>query len=75
MKRSLWILAASGLALAGCSLFQGPSSPEGRVGRRMHVADSLEHEGAFQKAAAEYATVAERFPDRSTIPPLSGGLR
>ena len=68
MKRSLWILAASGLALAGCSLFQGTSSPEGRVSRRMHIADSLEHEGAFQKAAAEYATVAERFPGSIDYP-------
>jgi hypothetical protein len=68
MRRTLWIFVAAGLALTGCGLFQNTSGPVGRAGYLMRLADSLEHEGAFQKAAAEYATVAEGFPESSYYP-------
>ncbi len=68
MKNSLWIILAAGVALAGCGLFQDSTSHEGRAGYRMRIADSLEQEGSFQKAAAEYATVAEHFPESSYYP-------
>ena len=63
MKPSLVILLAAGLALTGCEAFKSTNSSEGSAGRRMRIADSLELEGAFQKAAIEYASVAERFPE------------
>jgi hypothetical protein len=34
----------------------------------MRIADSLEHEGSFQRAAIEYAAVAEGFPESTYYP-------
>ena len=44
-------------------------APEAGTTYRMRLADSLEWEGMFQSAAAQYAAVAEQFPQSSYYGP------
>ena len=68
MRECLWILAIAGLILSGCGEVPEGRGPESGAEYRMRLADSLEKEGMFQGAAAQYAFVAEQFPESSFYP-------
>ena len=55
MKPLAFLFIATVLVLGGCGLFTDSRAPETRAARRMVAADSLEDEGSFQAAAAQYA--------------------
>lgn len=68
MRQYLWTLVAVGMTLSGCGLFTAERSAEPEAAYRMWLADSLEQEGMFQRAATHYAAVAAKFPQSSFYP-------
>lgn len=68
MSQCFWILVAAGLLSSGCGHFPDGRDSEGGPAYRMQLADSLEREGQFQRAATQYTTVAEQFPESSYYP-------
>jgi hypothetical protein len=69
VRKGLGIFIAGTMMFSGCGLFTGSDVRETEAAYRMQLADSLEQEGMFQRAAVEYAAVATFFPKSSFYPP------